>query len=367
MGAHAAAPSRIAPETGLGEFIASDPARILGKETARRFGELPFLFKLLAAKKPLSLQAHPGEAQARAGFERESSSGLEQSDSRRLYSDPRHKPEMLCALAPFTALCGFREPGEIARLLTRLCEHAPEDLCRALAPLERSLRMKTAEETLRGFMSELFSSGQALASSDLTTALEAASRFEKADRFEEAEAFDLAAGLARLWPKDPTALAPLFLNVFSLDAGEAIFLKPGAPHAYLSGFALEIMANSDNVLRGGLSSKKIEPGAFMEALDFAPYRPEIARRDPLAENFRYPDFCREFSLSFFRGSGGERLLSLDGPAICLVASGAADAGGEVLRKGESAFVHGSEKRPLSLRGDYGLYVASVGRPEAGAP
>ncbi|MDR0602484.1 MAG: mannose-6-phosphate isomerase, class I, partial [Treponema sp.] len=139
MGVHPGAPSRVLrgeEEIPLAELIAEDPALYLGKEAAERFGGLPFLFKLLAAGKPLSIQAHPNLAQAREGFERENRAGIALDAPVRNYRDPNHKPEIVCALTPFTAMFGFREPGEIRGLFRAVFAAAPRRLREGLGPLE---------------------------------------------------------------------------------------------------------------------------------------------------------------------------------------------------------------------------------------
>jgi mannose-6-phosphate isomerase len=169
---------------------------------------------------------------------------------------------------------------------------------------------------------------------------------------------------AGLYPGDPTVIAPLYLNVFRLRPGEAIFLKAGVLHAYIRGFGVELMANSDNVLRGGLTPKHVDVPELMKVLDFSPLNPLVMKPDPGAASFTYPVPCREFSLTVMRGTGDQVALDQNGPSICIVTEGEARIGGELLRKGESIFVpaRGPGEKPLSLRGDYTAHVASTGKP-----
>jgi mannose-6-phosphate isomerase len=160
-------------------------------------------------------------------------------------------------------------------------------------------------------------------------------------------------------------IAPLYLNVFHLEPGEAIFLKAGTLHAYVQGFAVELMANSDNVLRGGLTGKHIDVPELIKVLDFTPSPPQVIRPDPQLPWYTYPAPCEEFSLSVIRGNGGTADFAkgnfvAQGPSICIVTEGEAvfsDGGMDTaLRQGESAFIPPGDG--LTLRGHFTLYAAS---------
>jgi mannose-6-phosphate isomerase len=174
---------------------------------------------------------------------------------------------------------------------------------------------------------------------------------------------------ASLYPNDPAIIAPLYLNVFHLEPGEAIFLKAGLLHAYIQGFAVELMANSDNVLRGGLTSKHIDIPELMKMLDWNPAKPQIMKPDPDFPCFSYPAPCGEFSLTVIRGTkhSGPAVLDRTVASICIVTEGEVSVGGTTLKQGESAFippiattsggaVDGGEE-PLALQGDFTLYAA----------
>ena len=377
MGSHPALPSKVrlpgGELVGLGEFVARDASRYLGEKIAHGVcgkepagGPLPYLLKLLAAEKPLSIQAHPSLELAREGFARENAQGLSLCAPSRNYRDPNHKPEMVCALAPFAGMCGFREPEEIARLLAafldgpRGAEPAPASLRAGFSPLLRALEASPAASALRGFLSALFDFPASLRD-ELT-------RFV-VSRGEGAEGtgceWGLMRGFARQHPGDPAAIAPLYLNVFRLQPGEAIFLKPGTLHAYVSGFAVELMACSDNVLRGGLTSKRVDVPELLRALDFSPHKPRIMKPERGSPSFVYPVSCDDFSLAVMRGAGGAAAFAPDGPSVCIVTEGEASIGADALRAGESFFVPpvGASEKPLELRGTYVLYVASSGKPE----
>jgi mannose-6-phosphate isomerase len=356
MGVHPEGPSKLAVPPGLlPELIARDPERFLGAETAKDFGGLPFLFKLLAAERPLSIQAHPNLAQARAGWERENSLGIPPGAPNRNYRDPNHKPELICALSPFTAMAGFREPEEIRSLL-RLFG------CPVLAPLLNALdapsESAAGEAPLRRFLEALFALGP-----EARLALGAHARgFVRGNpppRY--AEEWKLAAQFAELYPEDPALIAPLYLNLLTLQIGEAMHIPAGILHAYVRGFGAELMANSDNVLRGGLTAKHIDIGELSAILRFAPFKPEILRPAALGGSLEaYPSPFGEFSLYRLRGRGAEAPFPLRGPAILLALEGEISIPGENLRlkPGESAFVS-AEAMPV-LAGDYAALIAAAG-------
>ena len=363
MGSHPGSPSVVriqGGKVGLGELIASDPARYLGEKTAERYGALPYLFKLLAAGKPLSIQAHPNLAQARDGFERENRAGLAQDAPNRNYRDANHKPEIVCALTPFTGMCGFRAPNEIAGLISDFLDTTkpvPSILREGFVPLLRALENRNTESALGNFLAALFGISREMrdALTDFVLSRE--------DGPKDCE-LALMRSFAEQYPGDPAIISPLYLNVFRLKPGEAVFLKAGILHAYISGFAVELMANSDNVLRGGLTQKHVDVAELMKVLEFAPMKPSVLKPADGASAFTYPVLCDEFSLSVMRGSGGASTLKVDGPSIILVGEGELSIGGDSLRKGESAFIPpmvcGNEN--IEVQGSFTLYVASVGKP-----
>ncbi|MDR3123048.1 MAG: mannose-6-phosphate isomerase, class I [Treponema sp.] len=355
MGAHPQGPSALADPAAprlLPELIGQDPPRYLGEETARDFGGLPFLFKVLAAERPLSIQAHPNLAQARSGWERENSLGVPVDAPRRNYRDPNHKPEIICALSPFTAMAGFREPGEIRSLL-RLFG------CPALDPLLDALDAPpgNADGALQRFLSALFS-----LSPERRLALGAHARGFLRDKppGDYAGEWNLAARFAELYPEDPALIAPLYLNLITLQSGEAMNIPAGILHAYVRGFGVELMANSDNVLRGGLTPKHVDSEELTAILRFAPYKPEILKPAAVGALESYPSPFREFSLYRLRGRGAAVPFPLRGPAILLILEGelAVPAEKLLLKRGESAFVV-PETLPV-LSGGYEAAVAAVG-------
>ncbi|HMA67154.1 MAG TPA: mannose-6-phosphate isomerase, class I, partial [Desulfosalsimonadaceae bacterium] len=267
MGAHPKAPSRVLTSGGwqrLDELIATCPEKILGPATARRYNNcLPYLFKVLAAQQPLSLQAHPDEEQARNGCAREDHEGIPLDAPHRNYKDDRRKPECLCALTPFHALKGFRPISEMTELFSEVCP-------KSLADAMEFLRQSPHANGLKRFFEALMT----LPENKLQEVLEETTANAMA-RQEEREEFRWIKALSEMYPEDAGILSPILLNLICLQPGEALFLNSGEMHAYLEGCGIEIMANSDNVLRGGLTAKHVDVAELMRALDFTPRKSEI--------------------------------------------------------------------------------------------
>jgi mannose-6-phosphate isomerase len=380
MGVHPDGPS-LAESGGetvpLGTLIDREPARLLGEAANAGFGGLPFLFKILAAEKPLSVQAHPDLPQAREGWERENRAGIPLSAPERNYRDANHKPEILAALTPFRAMCGFREIPEIVKLLELFggmggTEDRPA--VRPSAALRGELgRLRAAVEAkdgLAGFLAALFGMGKE-ARHDLGVYAAAQIPQLEQDYPEYAGEWRAVAWLARLYPEDPALIAPLYLNLIYLRPAEALFIPAGVLHAYIEGLGVELMANSDNVLRGGLSSKHVDPAELGRILRGSPFKPEILA--PRAEEAGsawavYPADCREFSLFTAKSAGESIAFSRKSPAIVLVTGGEArleTADGReflVLKQGESAFIAGGTDAKLT--GAFTVYAAAVGRTAA---
>ena len=362
MGSHPAAPSFAILEDGslpLDALVAGNPSAMVGETTARTFGGIPFLFKLLAAERPLSIQAHPSLEQAREGWARENEARIPLDAPNRNYKDANHKPEILCALTPFKAMCGFREKAEIIRLLDVL------DMT-ALSGARRALDDEDDSKALAAFLGALF----ALRTAERTVlGREVRIRAEELAARNDGDAglWNLMLAFAASYPEDPAIVSPLYLNVMDLEPGEAIYLPAGILHAYVHGFGVELMATSDNVLRGGLTSKHVDISELTRTLRFAPYKPDILRpesgRDALSH---YPTPCAEFSLSRGTASSGSIDLSPGQPYIVVVTEGSLeifDGANErlPLRRGQSAFI-GASARAARLQGTFTAFVASVGWP-----
>ncbi|NMD59904.1 UNVERIFIED_ORG: mannose-6-phosphate isomerase type 1 [Nocardia globerula] len=324
FGAHESAPSAVGEPSGsitLIDRIREDPQTQLGAQCAEAYdGTLPFLLKILAAEKPLSLQAHPTSAQAEAGFARENAAGIDLAASYRNYRDSRHKPELVVALERFEALAGFRDISSTVTLLTALDLSGVADDIASLAanPCPAELKavalrwMRSSREHHDRLALEVIERATAL--------LDSGGR--AVDRF-EAE-LSTAVDLARRYPGDPGVLMSLLLNRVSLAPGEGLFLPAGNLHAYLSGSAVEIMANSDNVLRGGLTTKHIDVDELSRILDFTPIPVDVLDPEPSdrGSEYIYPAPVPEFVLRRWELDGNrEAALSGVGPAVVLCTAG----------------------------------------------
>ncbi|MEZ8272602.1 mannose-6-phosphate isomerase, class I [Vibrio splendidus] len=250
MGAHPRGCSRVA-DTGqlLSEVLSQDSKGMFGEYTEARFGELPYLFKVLAAETPLSIQVHPSKKKAQLGFERENKLGISLDASNRNYKDPNHKPELVYALTFYKAMNGFRPIQQIIELFKEAEISALDIEISALAINPNSEGLKvffTSVMTLEGERKKL-------ALEQLYSAYE---RRPKTAMWREA--LQYSKGFEQHYVDDIGLFSPLMLNTIELAPGEAMFLHAETPHAYIEGTGLEIMANSDNVLRAGLTPKFID-------------------------------------------------------------------------------------------------------------
>ncbi|MBN2573150.1 MAG: mannose-6-phosphate isomerase, class I [Deltaproteobacteria bacterium] len=272
FGAHPALPSLVdfgERAVALDQLLAEAPERVLGKEVAARFSGLPFLFKILAAAHPLSVQAHPSAAQAAAGFERENKAGIALRAAHRHYRDANAKPELLVALTPFQALCGFRPLEDIAAGLALVPELA--------ALLSGWQRAQNPLRSLLTAYSDLPDEQVLAALGQWLRRLRAASPAPGS-----VEAWVLQAD--RLFAVDGRPDRGLFffllLNHIVLEPGQGLFLSAGTPHAYLHGAAIEVMASSDNVLRAGLTQKHVDARELTSILRFESQRPPVLQAVP---------------------------------------------------------------------------------------
>jgi len=290
MGAHPIAPSviRVGGEwKSLLELLREYPDEILGKKVAARFsGSLPFLFKVLAAAKPLSIQAHPTKEQAEVGFTRENRLGIPLEAPHRSYKDSNHKPEIICALTEFWALKGFRPIPEMVWLLDDL-EVA------SLKQETQILRRQPNREGLRRFFRQLMT----MDNEQRRRVVEEVKASAQA-RDDASVVWKWMTKLVQEYPGDIGVLSPVLLNVVKLEPGEAMYLRAGELHAYLHGVGIELMANSDNVLRGGLTPKHIDVAELLTILNFADGEVDVLRPiECSAGEALYPTAASEFALS----------------------------------------------------------------------
>jgi len=280
MGTHPSAPS-----------LAADSGVSL-KEIS---GELPFLLKLIAVEKPLSIQVHPNKEQAQEGFKRENDAGISIDSPLRNYKDRNEKNELICAITPFTIIAGFMEPNKIYASL--------------------------GGDSLR-------------------------------------EQWDLVRKLESLFPHDVGVFSPLYLNIINLQPGQGLFLPAGTPHSYISGFGVELMTNSDNVIRGGLTSKHVDSDELKKISKPVPFIPQIIT--PCDEPLTcYPLTGENFSLYHIRG-GKAVSFPNSGHSVCIVTEGELKTENQTFKKGESFYIpHCGKDAPLLLEGNFSLFAACV--------
>ncbi|MFE1956166.1 mannose-6-phosphate isomerase, class I [Streptomyces sp. NPDC059524] len=338
MGAHPGAPS--GTDRGpLNEVIDAAPERELGPEAVAKFGpHLPFLLKLLAAGAPLSLQVHPDLRQAQQGYEAEERAGIPLAAPHRNYKDANHKPELVCALTEFDGLCGFRDPEESARLLEGLGVDS-------LKPYADLLRAHPEEAALREVLTAILSADRTEMAHTVTEATAAAQRLSGP--------YAPYADLAHHFPGDPGVIAAMLLNHVRLQPGEALYLGAGVPHAYLDGLGVEIMANSDNVLRCGLTPKHVDVPELLRIVRFEATDPAILRPEASPDGEEvYDTPIDEFRLSRYvlPASSGRHDLTAPTPQILLCTAGTVRAGTNDLGPGQSVFVPAGEKAEVSGTG-----------------
>ena len=382
FGAHPQGPALVGPSRApLDRVVAADPDAALGSEAAARFGRLPFLVKILAAARPLSLQVHPDAEAARIGCAREDAQGLPRSSPERSFRDDSPKPELICALTPFEALWGFRDPTRTLALLESIDTPTLDPLRHHLAadPTPGGLRDLTAWLLARDrtdaaeFNREVAracrrppgaerSGGPSRAYGAKQVVGERAAGEEwafKAGRAAEdrAAARALAADLEAWHPDDPGVAVALLLNRVSLQPGEALFLGPGLLHSYLGGTGVEVMASSDNVIRAGLTAKPTDVETFLEVVSTDPVEPEVQRPSPVGGVAHYRAPVAEFSLQRIETNG--EITVPGGPAILLCTRGRAQAENLEIEPGGAVWV-GARTESVTLRGEATVFRAGIG-------
>ncbi len=359
MGTHPKAPSEVLQDgvwKSLLELVEEHPEEILGKQIARRFhNKLPFLFKVLAAAKPLSIQAHPNSEQARRGFMRENELGIPLKAQNRNYRDDNHKPEIICALTVFWALKGFREVKEIIRLLDKI--QSP-----GLAEALTSLRDQPKREGLKGFFRHLMTMEKGKQHQIVDEAVGSAEKLANGDGV-----WQWMVKLNLEYPGDIGVLSAIFLNLVQLKPGQAMYLPAGELHAYLEGVGIELMANSDNVLRGGLTPKHIDVQELLNILNFTQGEVDILRPKGLGSGEAvYQTGTSEFVLSTITVGEGAPFKSSRNRSVEIMictegAAGVTDlSNGAMTRlpKGGSVIVPAAVKQ-YNVEGDAILYKAAV--------
>lgn len=359
FGAHPSAPALLGGNpTDLLRLVTADPEGTLGSDVVTRFhGRLPFLLKLIAPARPLSLQVHPDLARAREMFAAEDADGVPIDSPRRNYKDSNHKPELVFALARFEALCGFRAPRRAVELLAGLGTPVTDRLHDQLQAEPDAAGVKRAFTSLLNLVSRPGPDVVAEVAAACARRLEAGSPSERADRF--------VTLLQQEHPGDPGVIASLLLNPVTLNPGETLFVPAGGVHAYLSGLAVEVMASSDNVLRAGLTHKHVDVPEMLACVDYVAAPPiRLA-----AEYFGGPvgvfyapvdDF--ELAVAHVNSGTGSYELRGRGPRIILGIEGTVTVGSgdeeETLTPGLAVFVRADDAAPM-LSGDGVVVQADV--------
>lgn len=310
-------------QTPLLEALHTDPDRHLGTRCAELWGRrLPFLLKVLAAEEPLSLQAHPSAEQAAEGFAREEARGVPREAPERNYPDASHKPELICALTEFHALVGFRDPIRTVELLDALDAPPLEIYCKLLAA-------EPDADGLRTLFTTWITLPQPAVEALLPPTLQACVELLRRSAPTEfrAVAREVLA-LAEAHPGDMGVLAALLLNHVVLQPGEALYLPAGNLHTYLRGAGVEIMANSDNVLRGGLTAKHVDVPELLRVLDFSSGALSVLRGEPAGpQETAYRTPAEEFQLTRLDWADGDTTpvwLHSPWPQILLCVRGSAE-------------------------------------------
>ena len=371
FGAHPTAPAKVtylkapASENGLyslDKLIASDPIGILGPTVTSQFGRLPFLVKVLAASKPLSLQAHPCTEIAKTGFDREQALRIPLNASHRSFRDPHHKPELVCALNQFEVLCGLRDAEKTLMLLETIDT-------KALDPVRERLRTDSSPEGLRNLIGWLLSLEKHRAAKLVDLVVKActsqqqtpsqnwqATPTQSCQQQTPSQSWDMVSTLGKHYPSDAGVIVALLLNHVTLKSGEALFLPAGNLHCYLRGTAVEVMACSDNVLRGGLTSKHIDADALLEVLDLTPSAVKIQQPELIDGVATYHTPVPEFSLLRVELESSQPVTLDGGPAILMCTEGNVHVksttrmNGVTLKKGQAAWADAYESA-ITVKGD----------------
>jgi len=316
--------------TNISTLIEQDKALFLGENIAKIFGQLPYLFKVLAADKALSIQVHPNKLQAQQGFERENTLGINLTAKNRNFKDKNHKPELVYALTEYQAMNGFRPISDIIRnfLLLEIAE---------LSELIYDLVTNQTSQGLAIFCTALLSLDGQQKSTVLAKLLHSVNKTSESTCL-------VILDLAKQHSDDLGLFTPLLLNVITLNPGEAMYLDAQTPHAYLKGTGLEIMANSDNVLRAGLTDKYIDIKELIACTLFDKKPVDSLLLTPIIDNniLHYPIPVADFKFAIIQHAnqhdisiqGAEILLALDHSMLLTHKNGESCK----IKKGQSVFV-----------------------------
>ena len=300
LGAHASGSAVLEAANGggaLSDYLQEKPAERLGAYTAKRFGRLPYLLKILDVKDMLSIQVHPSKKAAEREFAAENKRGVALSAPDRNYRDDNHKPELMAALSEFWLLHGFKAEEELIGMLANTPElnflmpvfsvGGYQQLYKTVMEMPQEAVNETLQPLLDRIL-PLYHNGGLVRSEEHFWAARAALTYNSPGRADR--------GIFSIY----------FFNLLNLHPGEAIFQDAGLPHAYLEGQNVEIMANSDNVLRGGLTPKHVDVAELMKHVKFEATNPRIIVGDRAAGHITvYPTPAPDFELSRISLMAGE--------------------------------------------------------------
>jgi len=361
MGTHPKGPSKVVDgddRIPLQQLIDRQPIDILGRYVVGRFGHsLPFLFKVLAAAKPLSIQAHPNKRQAIKGFDRENREGKALDAPDRNYRDNNHKPEIICALTPFWGLNGFRPTANAVDLLMPVCPHDLDDAFQDL-------------KTCQGQGPKDFFEAMMTLCADRRKAAAQEVLYKARPLADTSPPYRWMVDLARAYPADMGVLSPALLNLVCLEPGQAMYLHAGQLHAYLDGVGIELMANSDNVLRGGLTPKHVDVPELLDVVRFEESSIKILDPrpvGPVASGYDCP--AEEFSLTVIRPPKDLPYVSPSVRSVemllCTDGEGRIEDSGQgvrlTMKKGDSFLIPAS-LRSYAIGGNVKVYKAAVPLP-----
>lgn len=359
LGAHLKAPSKVFTEKGiisLDLFLNENAKETLGKQVAKNFGKLPYLFKVLDVREMLSIQVHPSKEAARIGYKNENKKGIPLNASNRNYKDENHKPEIMVALTEFWLLHGFldlirltrniKETPELSFLLPIFLEDGYTGLYKKV--------MEYSQDEVNEVLKPLV---ERILPKYLNNELEKSSpEFWAAKSLVNKESKNIDKGIFSIY----------FFNILKLSRGEAIFQDAGVPHAYLEGVNIELMANSDNVLRAGLTNKHIDVSELIKNTKFEATIPDILKGVRNIENGEviYKTLAKDFELSKIELSESivhrsisnslEILILIKGTATCT-------QGNETmsLEKGQAILVKADTAYKIETNSEVEIYKASV--------
>jgi len=314
----------------LDQLIAQNPRQILGEKTNNKYHTLPYLFKVLSAQEPLSIQVHPELSKAKKGYEKENKLGIPLDSPNRNYKDPNHKPELVYALTPYWAMNGFRPIAEIISLFTHL------DI-QAIKNEVNTLVNNQTDSGLKAFFASLLTLNEARKKCAL---LEFEAKIAPLNHLP----FDIIKEISKRFPDDIGLFSPLILNVIQLQPGEAMFLKAQTPHAYLKGTGLEIMASSDNVLRAGLTSKHIDIDELLDNTTFHSIPLEQLLTKPVKHNNKidFPVPINDFAFEIIHSNGPLQIEKTQSAEIIFCIEGKITLSTTIdtftIKAGESVFI-----------------------------